>query len=86
MRHAASWDMISMNRFDRSFPLKGEAKLRYRDGEYDVVTPGNFVRCAITGNPIALEELRYWSVERQEAYSSAELSMQRYTEAGGPGA
>jgi hypothetical protein len=67
-----------MNRFERLFGLKGEAKLRYLDGEFQVLTPGDFVRCAVTGEPIALPDLRYWSVELQEAYASAEVSFERY--------
>jgi hypothetical protein len=35
------------------------------------------VRCAITGEPIALEELRYWSVDLQEAYSSTDAVLTR---------
>ena len=66
-----------MNRFDRLFGLKGEAKLRYLDGEFQVVTQGDFVRCAVTGDPIALADLRYWSVELQEPYVSAEVSLKR---------
>lgn len=31
---------------------------------------GSHVRCAVTSQPIALNALRYWSVERQEAYFS----------------
>jgi hypothetical protein len=30
--------------------------------------------CAVTGQAIALEELRYWSVAKQEPYASAEAS------------
>jgi hypothetical protein len=67
-----------MNRFERLLGLKGEAKLRYLDGEFQVLTPGDFVRCAVTGEPIALPDLRYWSVERQEAYSSAEVAFERH--------
>ena len=66
-----------MNRFERLLGLKGEAKLRYLDGEFQVLTPGDFVRCAVTGEPIALPDLRYWSVERQEAYASAQISFER---------
>ena len=66
-----------MNQFDRLFGLKGEAKLRYLDGEFQVVTQGDFVRCAVTGDPIALADLRYWSVELQEPYVSAEVSLKR---------
>ena len=66
-----------MNRFDRFFGLKGEARLRYSDGDYKIITTGDFVRCAVTGEPIALVDLRYWNVELQEAYASATISMQR---------
>jgi hypothetical protein len=67
-----------MNRFERLFGLKGEARLRYLDGEFQVITPGDYVRCAVTGEPIALPDLRYWSVELQEAYASAEISFERH--------
>jgi len=69
-----------MNRLEKNFPLKGEAELTYGDGEFQVVRPGDFVRCAVTGNPIPLDELRYWSVERQEAYVSAAASFERVRE------
>jgi hypothetical protein len=69
-----------MNRFERTFGLKGEAKLRYLDGEFQVLVSGGYVRCAVTGEPIPLEDLRYWSVEHQEPYSSAAASLQRYLE------
>lgn len=72
-----------MNRFERIFGLKGEASLRFLDGEFQVTSPGDFVRCAVTGEPIALGDLRYWSVEHQEAYASAEISFQRYLELAG---
>lgn len=72
-----------MNRFERSFKVKGEAKLRYGDGDFDVIVPGSFVRCAVTGQTIPLDELRYWSVERQEAYATPQASLQRYHEATG---
>jgi len=67
-----------MNRFERLFGLKGEARLRYLDGEFQVLTLGDYVRCAVTGEPIALPDLRYWSVELQEAYASAEISFERH--------
>jgi hypothetical protein len=69
-----------LNRFERNLGFKGEAKLRYLDGEVQVVTPGAFVRCAVTGRAIALDELRYWSVELQEAYIDAATSLKRYAE------
>lgn len=67
-----------MNRIDRFFGLRGEARVKYLDGEFQVLSPGDFVRCAVTGEPIMLPELRYWSVELQEAYASPEISVQRY--------
>jgi len=66
-----------MNRFDRFFGSKGEARVRFGDGEFQVISPGEFVRCAVTGDPIPLADLRYWSVARQEAYVSAEVSLRR---------
>jgi hypothetical protein len=69
-----------MNRFEKFFGLKGEAKVKYLDGEFQIVTAGDFVRCAVTGQPIPLAELRYWSVELQEAYVSPEVSLSRYLE------
>ncbi|MEZ5827281.1 MAG: DUF2093 domain-containing protein [Hyphomicrobiales bacterium] len=69
-----------MNRFERNIGFKGEAKLKYLDGEVQVLTPGEFVRCAVTGKPIPLDELRYWSVALQEAYIDAAASLKRYRE------
>jgi hypothetical protein len=69
-----------MNRFERTFGLASEAKLRYLDGEFQVLVSGSFVTCAVTGKQIALEDLRYWSVEYQEAYRDAAASLQRYLE------
>ena len=63
-----------MNRIDIG-GAGGEARVRYLDGDYQVVSPGNFVRCAVTGARIALEDLRYWSVSRQEAYVDAAASL-----------
>lgn len=69
-----------MNRFERLFGLKGEARVKFLDGEFQVVSPGDFVVCAVTGKTIALADLRYWNVELQEAYATAEASLQRYRE------
>jgi len=69
-----------MNRIEKFFGVRNEAKLRYLDGEFEVLSPGEFVRCAVTGQPISLSELRYWSVDAQEPYASAEISLKRYLE------
>lgn len=71
-----------MNRHERQ-PIGGmEARLEYGDGEYRVMRPGAFVRCAVTGQPIPLDQLRYWNIDRQEAYASVEAKMQRLRETG----
>ena len=64
-----------MNRFEG--PGAKEARLRYLDGDFQVMSPGSFVRCAVTGERIAIDELKYWSVERQEPYATASASLQR---------
>ncbi len=58
----------------------GEAKIAYLDGDFDVLKPGRFVVCAVTGKKIALEDLRYWSVDLQEAYFDAEAATTRWKE------
>ncbi len=68
-----------MNRFEG--PGAKEARLRYLDGDFQVASPGAFVRCAVTGEAIPLDELKYWSVSRQEAYVSATVSLARELEA-----
>lgn len=52
-----------------------EARLHYLPGTYRVMSPGDHVTCAVTHRPIPLAELKYWSVERQEPYVSAEASL-----------
>ncbi len=52
------------------------ARLHYMAGTFRVLSPGDHVVCAVTGQRIAIEDLRYWSVARQEPYSSAEASVQ----------
>ena len=59
-----------MNRFERRPVDTGEAKVEFLDGDFRILRPGAYVRCAVTGEPIPLDELRYWSVDRQEAYAS----------------
>ena len=47
-----------------------------------MLSSGDHVRCAITGVTIPLDELRYWSVERQEAYADAAASLEAERRAG----
>jgi hypothetical protein len=58
------------------------ARLHYLPGTFRVLSNGDHVICAITGARIPLHELRYWSVERQEAYVDADASLQAEKSAG----
>ncbi|MDR3471324.1 MAG: DUF2093 domain-containing protein [Devosia sp.] len=66
-----------MNIFDKGF-APSEAVIRYLDGDYVVLKPGSYVRCAISGRPIPLDELSYWNVDRQEAYVDATAALEAY--------
>ncbi|MCI0599677.1 MAG: DUF2093 domain-containing protein [Beijerinckiaceae bacterium] len=66
-----------MNRYERRPISVGEAELEYLDGEFRVLRPGAFVRCAMTGEAIKLEDLRYWNVDLQEPYASPQAKLQR---------
>ncbi|MGB3165394.1 MAG: DUF2093 domain-containing protein [Alteraurantiacibacter sp.] len=59
---------------------ENEATLIYGPNGFRVIRPGHFVTCAASGVPVSLEELRYWSVELQEPYASAELATKRALE------
>lgn len=50
------------------------ARLHYMANGFRVLVAGDHVVCAVSGEKIALDALRYWSVAKQEPYASAELS------------
>ena len=55
------------------------AKLFYQPGSFRMLAGGDYVLCAISGVQIPLEELRYWSADRQEAYASCDLAVRAIT-------
>ena len=65
-----------MNRMESN----GPARLRYKDAEFEVLVSGAYVLCAVTGRQIPLDELKYWSVDRQEPYVDALASIKRERE------
>lgn len=69
-----------MNRFDGGG--NREAKIRYLDADFQILLPGSHVICAMTGRTIPLDELRYWSVARQEPYVDAAASLEAEKRAG----
>ena len=68
-----------MNRMERE---SGEAKLKFLDGDYEILVPGAYVVCAVTGVHIPLDALRYWSVDLQEAYATPDIATRRAQQKG----
>lgn len=66
-----------MNKHD---PGGAEAKLHYGDNEITILKQGTHVCCAVSGERILLDELRYWNVDLQEAYRGPEEATQRWKE------
>lgn len=58
--------------------FRGEAKVRYEDGNFEILEAGDYVICAVTEKRIPLSQLKYWSVKRQEAYASPEAALERH--------
>lgn len=71
-----------MNAHDRDFAGGAEdlAVVHYGDGEFAVIRPGRFVRCAVSGVKIPIEALRYWNPIRQEAYAGPTEALARWKE------
>ena len=67
-----------MNSF---FQSQGEAKLHYGDSDFTIMEGGAFVKCAVTGDSIPLERLKYWNADRQEAYKDAAASLEGWKRA-----
>lgn len=55
-------------------PSGRPARLHYMANGFRIVSPGDHVLCAATGERVAIEDLRYWSVARQEPYASATIA------------
>lgn len=56
------------------------ATLHYGPNGFRVVTTGSHVVCAVSGEKIPLDALRYWSAALQEAYAGPELATRRLLE------
>ena len=67
-----------LNRFNAD--NNSEAKIRYLDADFQIMEPGAYVTCAVSGEKIPLDELKYWSVARQEPYVDGECSLKRHLE------
>lgn len=50
------------------------ARLHYMANGFRMLAPGDHVICAVSGERIPLEALRYWSVAKQEPYAGADIA------------
>ena len=50
--------------------FKKLAKLRYLPNKFKIISDGDYVICAVSKKKISLQNLVYWSVEKQEQYFS----------------
>ena len=60
--------------------LMQEAELHYNLASFDVIKPGTYVTCSVTGLRILLRDLKYWNAERQEPYANPKVMLQRHRE------
>ena len=56
------------------------AKIKYLPNNFQVIETGDYVKCAVTGKKIEIENLTYWNVELQEAYFSYKEAFEKREE------
>ena len=66
------------SQFDQDF--SGEATLEFGDADFIILSPGSYVSCAVSGDKIAIQDLRYWNPQLQEAYRDGETATRRWLE------
>ena len=59
----------------------GEAQIHYTAANFTILNMGAYVACAVSGERIPIEQLRYWSEDRQEAYRDAAASLEAWKRA-----
>ena len=62
------------------------AVLRYSPNDFEMVEQGDYVLCGVTGDPIALDSLRYWCVARQIAFRDVAVANKALSPATAPSA
>ena len=60
--------------------IKKLAKIKYLPNNFEIISNGDYVECAISGKQINIENLTYWNVELQEAYYSFKEAFQKREE------
>jgi len=56
------------------------AKIKYLPNNFEIIEPGDYVECAVSGKEISLENLNYWNVEMQEPYYSYKEAFLKHEE------
>ena len=56
------------------------AKIKYFPNNFQIIEPGDYVECAVSGKKISLNNLTYWNVELQEPYYSYEEAFKKREE------
>ena len=46
------------------------AKIKYLPNNFEILEKGDYVKCAVSGKEIKIDDLQYWNVELQEPYHS----------------
>ena len=57
--------------------IKKLAKLKYLPNNFQIIEPGDYVVCAVSGKEISLDNLSYWNVKLQEPYFSYKEAHER---------
>lgn len=60
---------------DKASSIRPEARLHYGQGEFAMLSPGSYVTCAVSGQRVPIDLLKYWSSDRQEAYAGPAEAM-----------
>ena len=56
------------------------AKIKYLPNNFQIIEPGDYVVCAVSGKKINVEKLTYWNVELQEPYFSYQEAFKKREE------
>lgn len=54
------------------------ARIHFYPGSYRLLSAGDYVLCAVTGQQIPVNDLKYWNADLQEAYASPEIANRRF--------
>ena len=54
------------------------AKLKYLPNNFEILEPGDYVICAVSGKKININSLNYWNVDLQEPYFSYKEASEKF--------